>query len=128
MDSVAKGADDGLLGINGCLLTYNPQTHRYTGDGQIIMGDFCYSTDDLKPGSSVRCNVCSSDDSTQVWTRVRPTAKKDSNLSGYFLKNKATGLCLDISQNESSKGVIVSNCDEESRDQRFMFQYQIVKA
>ena len=128
LDSVAKGADDGLLGINGCLLTYNPQTHRYTGDGQIIMGDFCYSTDNLKPGSSVRCNVCSSDDSTQVWTRVRPPAKKDSDLSGYFLKNKASGLCLDVSQNESPKGVIVSKCDEESRDQRFMFQYQIVKA
>ena len=28
---LAKGADDGLIGINGCLLTYNPQIHRYTG-------------------------------------------------------------------------------------------------
>jgi hypothetical protein len=84
LDSVAKGADDGLLGVNGCLLTYNTQTHRFTGDGQIIMGHLCYFTDNLKPGSRVRCNVCSSDDSTQVWTRVGPPAKKDSNFSGYF--------------------------------------------
>ena len=47
------GADDGLIGMNGCLLTYDPQIYRYTGLGQIVSQDFCFTIEEMKPGSIV---------------------------------------------------------------------------
>ena len=53
----AMGADDGLIGINGCLLTYNPQIFRYTAEGQIVSSDFCFTIDKKKPGSIVSLDL-----------------------------------------------------------------------
>ena len=50
---LAMGADDGLIGMNGCLLTYDPQIYRYTGKGQIVSQDFCFTIEEMKPGSIV---------------------------------------------------------------------------
>ena len=54
VDMVAMGSDDGLLGLNGCLLTYTPQLFRYTFDGQIVHDDFCVTQISTDPGTSVR--------------------------------------------------------------------------
>ena len=53
IDLVAMGSDDGLLGLNGCLLTYAPQLFRYTYEGQIVHDDFCITQVSTDPGSSV---------------------------------------------------------------------------
>ena len=58
IDLVAMGSDEGLLGLNGCLLTYTPQLFRYTGQGQIVHDDFCITQVSSDPGSSVSITQC----------------------------------------------------------------------
>ena len=69
--------------------------------------------------------LCRQGDLNQVWDRVRPP---NIGLGGYFFKNRQSKLCIDVSESKTPKGLTVKKCDEESQDQRFLFDIQIVKA
>ena len=73
----------------------------------------------------MKSELCQPGNKNQVWDRIRPP---NAGLGGYFFKNRDSKLCLDISATNTSKGLIVNTCDEKSDDQRFLFEYQIVKA
>jgi len=127
LDHVAVGSDSGLIGLNGCLQTYPPQGHRLTHLGQIINQDFCFTLDTTNFGSTVFMHFCDEKNQNQLWDRVRPPRNPNSTLGGYFLKNRGTKLCLDVSTIKET-GLIAKECDENSNEQRFIFTYQIVKA
>ena len=42
-------------------------------------------------------DFCDEKNQNQLWDRVRPPRNPNSKLSGYFLKNRGTELCLDVS-------------------------------
>ena len=44
-------------------------------------------------------DFCDEKNENQLWDRIRPPRNEISNnkLSGYFLKNRGTKLCLDVS-------------------------------
>ena len=42
-------------------------------------------------------HFCDEKNQNQLWDRVRPPRNPNSTLGGYFLKNRGTKLCLDVS-------------------------------
>lgn len=41
-------------------------------------------------------DFCEENNSKQQWDRIRPKPSEKSNLRGYFIKNRGSKLCLDI--------------------------------
>ena len=52
----------------------------------------------------MQIDLCRINESSQAWDRIRPPKKEGSDITGYFLKNRKTKLCMDISENETPRG------------------------